>query len=384
MHRASARPNWRAICALIVALALVAACGGGAPSGGSASDTRGAAEPECRGTDVEGVRSTSHRVRAASTTRSISMEWSSVPGVTGYSFEFTKQRDTQPDATPEFAGTTTKTSSLDLSDGEWYFHLQSVGGSAAGLVHCGPYVIATDLAQGTQAAKGTAARVRLVVRVEGGSSVEFHNFNRDKYYCGDTSLSNHPVQCELEVLAGSEVSIQRTLGLKNIEEARWRLTSWGQACAAVNADTEPRGGQCKLLMDGDKTATVTFERRAMLHIKHEHAGGPTLGFAWSIDPSSQKSGGNPLAFRPAQQNCQFPHQPRQFAGPAADFREADPCDLYSMFDVGTDVTLQIGGGEQTLATFLGWGGACSAAGRSPTCRLTLREDSEVTGRWAIQ
>lgn len=366
----------------IVLCAFLVACGEQAGT----ESTPSAAVAECRGTALREVRSTSHRARTPSSNHTVTMSWTPAEGVEGYSFEFSQANDTQPDAVRDLGVAERGTTSLALPDGQWYFHASTVGpsSSVAEVVHCGPYVIATNLAQGTQAAKGSDARVHLTVRVEGGSSVEFHNFNRDKYYCGDTSLSNHPVQCELDVLAGSEVSLQRTLGLKNIEEARWRLVAWGQACAATNADTEPRGGQCRLLMDGDKTVNVTFERRAMLHIKHELAGGPPLGFAWSIDPSSQKSGGNPLAFRPTQQNCQFPHQPRQFAGPAADFREADPCELYSMFDVGTDVTLQIGGGEQTLSTFLGWGGACSAASRSPTCKLTLREDSEVTSRWAVQ
>jgi len=360
------------------------ACGGEEQSAPAA--TSGATAAECRGTAIREVRSTSHRVRTPSVNPAVAMSWSPAEGVEGYSFEFTKATETRPDATPDLGSAERGTTSAPLADGEWYFHVIPVGSASAGAeaVHCGPYVIASNLAQGTQAAKGTAARVRLTVRVEGGSSVEFHNFNRDKYYCGDTSLSNHPVQCELEVQAGSEVSLQRTLGLKNAEEARWRLASWGQACAATNANTEPRGGQCRLLMDSDKTATVTFERRAMVHVKHELAGGPAVGFAWSIGSSAQKAGGNPLAFRPAQQNCQFPHQPRQFAGPAADFREADPCDLYAMFDVGSTVTLEIGGGEQTLSTFRGWGGACAGSGRNPTCILTLNEDSEVTGRWAIQ
>ncbi len=395
--------SWPALA--LAAMVMVAAACGGSPPGGGGSNVVATTEPECRGTGVQSVRSTSHKVRAASSTRPIAMSWSTAPGATGYSFEFTKQRDTNPDAKSDLEATEVKTSSLDLPDGEWYFHLLPLGvGGAPEAVHCGPYVIATNLAQGTQAAKGTTRRVRLTVRVEGGSSVEFHNFNRDKYYCGDPVPSGLTRTCELDVPEGSEVAIQRTLkrslrpstatpptvetptvdapGLTNAEEARWRIASWGQACATTNANTEPRGGQCKLLMDGDKVVTVTFERRAQLRVTHQLAGAIPLGFAWSLGATDQKSGGNPLAFRPAQQNCQLPHVPRQFAGPAADFREADPCDIWAMYDVGSTVTMTIGSGIGDVTTFQGWGGACAGSGRSATCTLTLTEDAAVTTTFA--
>jgi hypothetical protein len=117
-----------------------------------------------------------------------------------------------------------------------------------------------ELATGTQAAREPAKKARLQVTVVGGSSIEFHNFAGQKYYCGDTSGSGHPVTCELDVLEGSEVDFQRTLGLPREEEAGWRLEGWGADCVGATSQVEVRGGHCRLLMDGSKSVTVTFVR----------------------------------------------------------------------------------------------------------------------------
>ena len=156
------------------------------------------------------------------------------------------------------------------------------------------------------AAKRTAAErggewgadtVRLTISVDGGSSVEYFTNQNERLFCGDTVHSLHDVTCTAEFFRGSQARIQRTLGLPKEEEARWRLAGWEGACQGLDADTEPRGGQCILTMDEDKDVSVNFARRAMITVTH--TGPPQLLNRWGIDylPAAQKGGGNPLTLR---------------------------------------------------------------------------------------
>ena len=164
-------------------------------------------------------------------------------------------------------------------------------------------------------------------------------------------------------MRGSEARIQRTLGLSDEEEARWRLSGWGGACDGLDADTEPRGGQCILTMDDDKDVTVSFEQRAMITVTH--TGPSQLLLRWGIDyqPAAQKGGGNPLTLR-GQFDC--------------DTDTLAACTKTAYFDKGTTVILTAGSGVDAgnLASI---SGDCSTT--ESTCEFVLDADSTVTFNW---
>lgn len=227
-----------------------------------------------------------------------------------------------------------------------------------------------------------AGHYRLAVRVDGGSSVEYH-FGAGKFYCGDTGKSGHPLTCDLDVPAGAEVDMQRTLSLTNDEESRWRLASWGgpQApCPAAGVDTEPRGGHCRFVMDRARAVNVTFERRAALRVTHQLIDEIPLGFTWRLSASAQKGLGNPLAFTSAGQNCSLPARPVPGSGPAGDYKVANPCDNYAMYDAGSTVTIVVESGSADVRILKSWGGPCT--GQGATCTFTLVGDQTVTGNFS--
>ena len=230
-------------------------------------------------------------------------------------------------------------------------------------MRCGPYVITARHRSGAGSSGGGADTVTLTINAVGGSSVEYFTNRNERLFCGDTSLSLHDVTCSAEFIRGSEARIQRTLSLPVEEEARWRLAGWDGACEGIDADTEPRGGQCILTMDEDKDVLVEFTRRATITVTH--TGPPQLLNRWGIDyrPPAQKGGGNPLTLR-GQFDC--------------DTDMLAECTKTASFDIGTTVILTAGTGVDA-GSFSGFSGACTTT--ESTCELTLESDAEVTYIW---
>jgi hypothetical protein len=76
--------------------------------------------------------------------RTVDVTWSgasdSGSGVDGYSYEWSQEASTTPDATKDAEETATGATSLPLGDGEWWFHLRTRdnAGNWSGAVHLGP------------------------------------------------------------------------------------------------------------------------------------------------------------------------------------------------------------------------------------------------------
>jgi hypothetical protein len=189
----------------------------------------------------------------------------------------------------------------------------------------------------------------LTVSVEGSGSVEYHLASGQRLIC--------PPDCTASFPATFTADMQRELSLPQDEDAGARLSAWGGDCSSVDAEVEPRGGHCRLLMDGDKSATVAFEKRPRVRVS---VTGKTASYSITFAGSQA----NPLAANGGQQ-C------------------AAPCTHDWYYDLGTEVTLaEVSAGPAYLRR---WGGACSGvagwddANTTPpeACVLTLDDDVEV-------
>ena len=174
---------------------------------------------ECTAGGPPNLRSTSHEVDVPTSEQVIEMEWdapSVQPG--SYAYAFSQNPQEAPDQLESLPGTATESNSGPLGQNRWYFYLLPEG--EAEPVRCGPYVIDRDAPadSGTDAG-GSADTVTLAISVDGGSSVEFFTNQGERLVCGDTSLNLPDVTCSADFVRGSEVRIQRTLGLPVEEEA---------------------------------------------------------------------------------------------------------------------------------------------------------------------
>lgn len=365
--------------ALIATFAfLLTACGGGgedsaatptaegAPPATVASGQTPASGDECNSDAVPNLHSTSHEVGVPTSEQVIEMEWETPdPVPRSYNFAFSQNPEEPPDFTEQLPGDATTVSSGPMGQNRWWFYLIPFGDSGdEPPIRCGPYVIERDAASnGGGEGGGAGDAVTLTISVAGGSSVEYFTNQGERLFCGDTSLSGHDVACSAEFVRGSEARIQRTLSLSDEEEARWRLAQWDGACEGIDADVEPRGGQCILVMDEDKDVSVGFAQRAMITVTH--TGPSQLFMRWGLDyaPAAQKGGGNPLTLR-GQFDC--------------DTDALASCAKTAYFDTGTTITLTAGSGVDNgnLASI---SGSCSTA--ASTCEFVLEADAEALFTW---
>jgi hypothetical protein len=369
---------WRLLAPALGAALLLASCGGS--SGGGAKTPTAApttartpvastspAGQECSGADAPPkLHSTTHKIEVATTTQTIEMAWDAPATLPrSYRYAFSQNPQSPPAQMETLDGNGKTANSGPLGQNRWYFYLVTVGDSGESKpVRCGPYVIVrgTPTTSGQGIGAG-ADMVNLTLGVTGGSSVEYFTNQGQRLFCGDTTLSRHDVTCSAEFIRGSEARIQRTLSLPIEEEARWRLAGWRGACQDIDADTEPRGGQCTLTMSEDKDVSVQFARRATLTITH--TGPPQLFLRWGFDyrPTAQKGGGNPLTLR-GEFDC--------------DTDRLAQCKKNGYYDAGTTITLRAGTGVNApnLSSF---GGACATT--ESTCQFQLDADSEVSINW---
>jgi hypothetical protein len=364
-----------ALCALVASV--LVACGGDSDEDAEetptviAEDTSlavpsRATGEECTSDSPPNLGSTSHEVEVATSEQFIEMEWDLPPGLVGaWRYAFSQNPEEPPDEMERLDGDATSASSRPLGQNRWYFYLiAELDGGEEQPVRCGPYVITREGDEGADGGEGGSGdTVTLTIAASGGSSVEYFNNQGERLFCGDTSLSGHDVTCEAEFVRGSEARIQRTLGLSDEEEARWRLAEWGGACEEVDSDVEPRGGQCILIMDDDKDVDVFFEQRPMITITH--TGPSQLLMRWGVDyrPAAQKGGGNPLTLR-GEFDC--------------DTDTLAACAKTAYYDAGTTVILRAGSGVDApnLDSF---SGACSTT--VSTCEFVIEGDSDVTVTW---
>ncbi len=211
--------------------------------------------------------------------------------------------------------------------------------------------------------------VRLTVVVNGGGSVEFFDNQNVRHRCYDAAAQVPVSSCTANFVRGSEARIQRELNLLPIDEGERRLYLWGGACLGLDANIQPRGGQCRLTMDGEKSVLVGFERRAKLFVEMVLLESP-MSVRWSLSYSTQKSGGNPTLIG-GTFDCNSPS-----GLPRCEIRDA-------YYDLGTVLTLTAGSGTGTPAFWHQWSGACGAAGSGTVCVTTLNGDANIHGAWGF-
>lgn len=359
----------------LVSLGCVLAALLGACSGGGSDDTGAQQRMECQGDAPPRLRSTSHRVGVPSSEAVIEIAWERSADATGYAAGFSRSDDAAPEELEGLPADARATESAQLADGTWYLHFRTEreAGEALSAV-CGPYLIEHEAGDGDAGSGGGGGSsnelVTLTIESAGGSSVQYFTNDGERHFCGDTSLSGHPVQCTAEFVRGSEARIQRTLSLPEAEELRYRLSAWGGDCSDLDADVEPRGGNCRLLMDRNRDVAVTFERRARLNVAHQSP--DEMSIRWELDyaPRAQKGGGS-SGTRAGTFDCRFPEL-------------LPACEIEAFYDVGTVITLKAGNGSDDVSNFRGWDGACASFGRSGTCMFTLEEDVSVGASWSYQ
>jgi hypothetical protein len=367
---------------LLVAVALLAiACGGGSDSDdggpptsppGASTSAAGTAPPstpsgdECTVDEPPRLHSTTHEVDIPTTEQTIEMEWEAPADlVRSYRYAFSQNPQEPPDQMETLDGDTTSANSGPLGQNRWYFYLVEVlDGGEEPFVRCGPYVVTREGSPRAEGGGGGGGdTVTLSISVAGGSSVEYFTNQGERLFCGDTTLSLHEVTCSADFSRGSEARIQRTLSLTDEEEARWRLAGWGGACDGIDATTEPRGGQCILVMDEDKEVDASFAQRAMLTISHTGPSQLLMRWGLAYEPAAQLGGGNPLTLR-GQFDC--------------DTDMLAECGKSAFYDVGTKIVLTAGTGVDNgnLASFSG--GCVTTAS---TCQFELQGDTIVTFNW---
>lgn len=93
--------------------------------------------------DPDDVHSSSHLIGQASNDRTIDIAWSYQPNVAAYSVLWSQGDQDLPDAIPDLPGTATGTTSAELPDGIWYFHLRTQGTNDewTSTVHLGPFTL---------------------------------------------------------------------------------------------------------------------------------------------------------------------------------------------------------------------------------------------------
>lgn len=96
--------------------------------------------------DPDDAASTSHEVGVASADRTVDIAWTPPDGADAYSIEWSGDPDSLPDQEPDLPGSADATTSPELDDGSWYFHLRTRNdaGDWTSTVHLGPYEIAGE------------------------------------------------------------------------------------------------------------------------------------------------------------------------------------------------------------------------------------------------
>jgi PASTA domain len=95
------------------------------------------------------LSSPSHDVDAWSNDPTVELAWSGATdahsGIDGYSYEWSQEALTPPDAVKDAEETATSTTSATLADGDWWYHLRTRdnAGNWSGAVHIGPFRIDT-------------------------------------------------------------------------------------------------------------------------------------------------------------------------------------------------------------------------------------------------
>lgn len=93
--------------------------------------------------DPADVRSASHAIGEPSADNTIDIIWSYYPDAAAYSVLWSQGHQELPDAVADLPGNATGTTSPELSDGSWYFHMRTQGENEewTSTVHLGPFTI---------------------------------------------------------------------------------------------------------------------------------------------------------------------------------------------------------------------------------------------------
>ncbi|MCB0213022.1 MAG: RNA polymerase sigma factor [Anaerolineae bacterium] len=93
--------------------------------------------------DPDDVHSTSHLIGQPSNDKSIDIAWTQQPDVKAYSVLWSQGDRDLPDDVPDLSGTASSTTSAELADGIWYFHMRTQGlhDDWTSTVHLGPFTL---------------------------------------------------------------------------------------------------------------------------------------------------------------------------------------------------------------------------------------------------
>lgn len=93
--------------------------------------------------DPADARSSTHQIGQASSANVVVVVWSPPPEAQGYSIDWTVGPTDLPDDVADLPGEATSATSPPLPDGDWYFHLRTLGrnGQWTNTVHLGPFLI---------------------------------------------------------------------------------------------------------------------------------------------------------------------------------------------------------------------------------------------------
>jgi hypothetical protein len=105
--------------------------------------SRDTAEPPQEVSNPGDAFSPSHKIGERSNDPVVVIQWSRLASARAFSVDWTQSAVDVPDAEPDLPGDATEARSLELSDGEWYFHLRTQGenGDWTNALHLGPFVI---------------------------------------------------------------------------------------------------------------------------------------------------------------------------------------------------------------------------------------------------
>ncbi|MCB0191571.1 MAG: RNA polymerase sigma factor [Anaerolineae bacterium] len=118
--------------------------------------------------DPDDVHSTSHLIGQTSNDKTIDIAWSPQEDVKAYSVLWSQGDRDLPDDVPDLSGVATGTTSAELADGIWYFHMRTQGtnGEWTSTVHLGPFTLLSL----PQTITATVTTIPITVTVELGET----------------------------------------------------------------------------------------------------------------------------------------------------------------------------------------------------------------------
>jgi peptide/nickel transport system substrate-binding protein len=131
------------------------------------------------------LRSLSHVVNRPSPVKTIRMGWAGAAddrsGVDGFSYQWTRVADTQPDAVKDAEESAAGAQSAPLAVGRWWFHLRTRdnAGNWSGATHIGPFVVRGPVVRKPKAKKVTICHKGRTIKVR-KSQVRKHRKHGDK------------------------------------------------------------------------------------------------------------------------------------------------------------------------------------------------------------